>query len=60
LPHRPQAASIHCRVDTASERKLAGEPKLGFRSPTRQIVGGTCVMHRGIVLDSGKSVAVSA
>ena len=60
LPHRPQPAAIHGRVDPARERELSGEAKLGFRRPARQILGCARVVHRGIVLDSGKSVAVSA
>ena len=45
LPHRPQPAAIHRRLDAARERKLAGEAELAGRVPAGEVVG--CAHGRG-------------
>ena len=38
LPHRPEAAAIHRRLDAARERKLAGQTQRVVRSPVGGVV----------------------
>ncbi len=39
LPHRPQSAAVHGRLNAAGERKLAGEPQGGGSIPVAEVVG---------------------
>jgi hypothetical protein len=55
LPHRPQPAAIHVRVNPARKWELSGEAELGFRRPARQVPGCARVVHKRIVLDSAKA-----
>ena len=40
LPHRPQPPSIHCRMDAARKRILAGQSQIAGRIVRRQVVRG--------------------
>ena len=40
LPHRPELAAVHRRMNAASERILAGAPELAFRIEAIEIGGG--------------------
>ena len=41
LPHRPQTAAVHRRLDAAREREFAGKSELGVRAPPGEVVGRT-------------------
>ena len=67
LPHRPQPAAVHRRLDAAREREFAGEAEFRRRVPAGEIVrrayrgGRTDAAHAAIVTRLGTdSVAVSA
>ena len=46
LPHRPEAAPVHCRLDAAGERVFAGESELFIRVPAVQVVSGVHSVDR--------------
>ena len=50
LPHRPQPAAVHRRLDAAGERKLARQAELRVRIPAGQIAGRQHMLHEEIVV----------
>ena len=47
LPHRPQPAAVHRRLDAARERKLAREAEAGWRRPSPRDPPAPCGCSRG-------------